>query len=266
MSFQSLKEQEEERCSHKASTFMYHPSMKEHDRSIRSQLWVPFLDEFTFSSNEDDFDELLVQGLVTKGNFIKALKGCQKRLFFSTSIRDPRPDFDFDKPVRVAGRAWQSDVVYTSSFEKHRISKKVNKRGGEYVMFDSYHIKRTGGRHVKVKEWFVGKVLFFFQYNFKHADTPAGSFYALIETAKSHTTANHDPTIPVVTLFEANENAKLVVVDVANIVSLLALIAVVTRHGPRSMSQKTTTYYCIAPSTCFDINLQNSAGKLRNIC
>lgn len=143
MSFQSLKEQEEERCSHKASTFMYHPSMKEHDRSIRSQLWVPFLDEFTFSSNEDDFDELLVQGLVTKGNFIKALKGCQKRLFFSTSIRDPRPDFNFDEPVRVAGRAWQSDVVYTSSFGKHRISKKVNKRGGEYVMFDSYHIKRT---------------------------------------------------------------------------------------------------------------------------
>ncbi|CAO3623086.1 unnamed protein product [Mucor hiemalis] len=29
MSFQSLKEQEEERCSHKASTFMYHSSMKE---------------------------------------------------------------------------------------------------------------------------------------------------------------------------------------------------------------------------------------------
>ncbi len=111
----------------------------------------------------------------------------------------------------------------------------------------------------------MGKVLFFFQYNFKHADTPAGSFYALIETAKSHTTANHDPTIPVVTLFEANENPKLVVVDVANIVSLLALIAVVTRHGS-TINESKDHYYCIAPSTCFDINLQNSAGKLRNIC
>lgn len=93
---------------------------------------------------------------------------------------------------------------------------------------------------------------------------PDGSFYALLETAKSHGTASHDSTIPVVTLFEAGENKKLVVVDVANFVSLLALIPVVSRVG--STIIETKEYYCIAPSTCFKTDLHKSAGNLSNLC
>lgn len=114
-----------------------------------------------------------------------------------------------------------------------------------------------------ITAWFVGKILFFFPFNFEDDPMQQGSLYALVETAKSHQVAKHDPSIPTVTLFEANDSPKLAVVDVANIVSMLALIPVVHRHG--SAIVQTKEYYCIAPSTCFNIDRDKSVGKLKNL-
>lgn len=140
MSFEGVKK---EVTAYKESSFIYHPSMTENDRSIMSQLWFPFAPEFNLSSIENDLGQLLVKDLVSAQKLIEALKGCKKRLFSLTNTPLSRIPIDFNQPIKVAGKAWQADIVYTSSFAKQRLSKKAIKRGGEHVMFESYYTKKV---------------------------------------------------------------------------------------------------------------------------
>lgn len=82
--------------------------------------------------------------------------------------------------------------------------------------------------------------------------------------AKKHTVAAHNSNIPVVTLFNSDESPKLAVIDVSNIMSLVGLVPVLTRRG--SSITRLSEYYCVSPGACFDSNIQDTAGKLINLC
>lgn len=154
MSFESAKDRKA--TPYKASSFLYHPSLNESNRAIMAQLWAPISPEFYF-----DVDDLYVcqdslKTLVKMDKFIPALKACKKRLL-SSSLPLSSININFDQVVQVAGKAWQQDVVYTSSFAKLKQStNKLNRRGGEYVMFTSCHTRKrlVSHRRNKVKSKF----------------------------------------------------------------------------------------------------------------
>ena len=72
---------------------------------------------------------------------------------------------------------------------------------------------------------------------------------------KTHDAALHSKCIPTVTPFESNENKKFVVIDVADIVTVVGLL--------KSTGSK--DYFVISPSTAFDTNMKVTAGGLSNL-
>ncbi|KAL0582457.1 hypothetical protein ABG067_007666 [Albugo candida] len=190
----------------KSHTFMYHPSRDESNRDTICQLWQPFYTCFNLFG--DDNNTLVGENSLSLYSFIKALKGYKKRHFGITSPVNSI-ELDYTQVIKPAGKMWQDSKVFSSSIFTNRLSKSMNKRGGEYVMFNSFH--RNANNVVK-KAWFAGKVLFFFEFNFNHVkkngQTSPGSFYAVMEVMKKHGAAKHNPSIPVVTPFGADETKK----------------------------------------------------------
>ena len=72
---------------------------------------------------------------------------------------------------------------------------------------------------------------------------------------KNHDAAPHSKCIPTVTPFDSNENKKFVVIDVADIVTVVGLL--------KSTGSK--EYFVISPSTAFDSNMKVTAGGLSNL-
>lgn len=100
----------------------------------------------------------------------------------------------------------------------------------------------------------MGKLLFFFKYAIDDGDA---SFYALLEVMKSHGAAKHGDFIPTVTPFSSSENKKVVVIDVADIVSVVGLLKTKTQGN---------SYFVIAPSTTFEADMKTTAGAISNLC
>lgn len=74
---------------------------------------------------------------------------------------------------------------------------------------------------------------------------------------KTHGVAKHSKFIPTVVPFEANEKKKYVVIDVADIVTVVGLL---------KTKKSSKTFFVISPSTAFDSNMESTAGKLSNLC
>ena len=73
---------------------------------------------------------------------------------------------------------------------------------------------------------------------------------------KSHDAATHSNCIPTVVPFGVNENKKFVVIDVADIVTVVGLL---------KSAKSSKKYFVISPSTAFDTNMRVTAGSLSNL-
>jgi hypothetical protein len=118
-----------------------------------------------------------------------------------------------------------------------------------------------------VPHWFVGKVLFYFEYDLQLAirdnGISCGSLYAIVEVMKHHQTSPHSKNIPMVQPFRENETKKFVVIDVADIVSVVGLLQktdLVNRN-----IESSNWFYVISPSTAFDTNMASYSGKLGDL-
>jgi hypothetical protein len=110
----------------------------------------------------------------------------------------------------------------------------------------------------------VGRVLFFFQYAFEGD----GSFYAILETMKTHSAASHSSCIPMVTPFKQCETKKNTVVDIADIVTVVGLLKMVKQvvSGRTITFKESDSLFVISPSTAFDEDMKKTAGSIINLC
>lgn len=223
--------------------FKYHPS----GHKDYPQLWEPFSAVVPLVDRSHD----MIQGLVSVNTFITALRAYRIRFEGCWSNQTTRFRLS---PIQPTARLWSDSRVYSSALFKKPSVKDHNIRGGEHVMFTSNHINEAGE---KVVHWYVGRVLFFFEYDLKTSRSNCGSFYAIAEIMKLHDVANHSESIPKVLPYEPNERyKKYAVFDVADIVSVVGLIA----DGTNSKWM-----YVVSPSTAFNKNMKLTAGKVGNL-
>lgn len=113
-----------------AHTFVYHP-LHIQDPNF-PQLWAPFYQSFQLNSSDDT-------SLCKMSTFTNALKEYKKRLYSLTasvfSIQ-----LDTHCSIKPAGKLWSNSSVLSSTIFTKNISTKFNKRGGEYVLFNSTRI------------------------------------------------------------------------------------------------------------------------------
>lgn len=117
-----------------SNTFEYHPS----GNKDYAQLWCPFYDEFLLDQNNSG--RQVGNNLVSIKSFTSALKSYKKRLL-SLSVPVSSVDLNYFQPIKPAGRLWQDSHVYSSVIFKGG-QRKIEKRGGEYIMFHSTHLVR----------------------------------------------------------------------------------------------------------------------------
>ena len=226
------------------SGFVYHPKTRESGDRSYPQLWEPFAAETELVVGVDT----PIQGLVPMNLFIAALNSYRRRFDGSTNI-SPVPLTS----VTPAARIWSDSHIHLSSFAKKTVRK--NTRGGEYVMFTSNHINRSGSP--PVSSWYVAKVLFYFEYNVGSQRSQLASFYAIGEVMSKHSTAAHSKSIPLVQPFDDNiQQKKYAVFDIADIVSTVGLI---------KQSSSSKWLYVISPSTAFNSDMSRNAGKLSHL-
>ncbi|KAI8058904.1 hypothetical protein BDF21DRAFT_456040 [Thamnidium elegans] len=242
--------------SDSANTFIYHPS-KNKDYG---QLWAPFYKPFELVDTNDS--TIIGDGLVTMKKLVNALKSYKKRFF---SMNEPITSITINiQTIVPSGKLWQDSRVFTSAIFKKTLSKNTIRRGGEHVLFHSTHKIRSGRTLKRVTHWYVGRVLFFFQYAFKGD----GSFYALLEIMKTHSVAAHSSCIPVVIPFKETETKKMVVVDIADIITVVGLLKMVHQvtNGRNVTFKESDSLFVISPSTAFDVDMKTTAGSIINLC
>ncbi|KAI7892666.1 uncharacterized protein EV154DRAFT_601540 [Mucor mucedo] len=225
------------------------------------QLWAPFYQEFELTGNADN-DCLIAGDLLTMKSFVSALKSYKKRFF---SLPEPIHRIQINvESILPAGKLWQDSHVYSAAIFKQGLSKSIAKRGGEHVLFHSNHQTRRRGRISQVTNWYVGRLLFFFEYAFDETS----SFYAVLEVMKRHSAASHSPCIPTVVPYENNEEKKIVVINIADIVTVVGLLKMVTHsvNGKKVTYQDSSSLFVISPSTSFDDDMKKTAGKISNLC
>lgn len=85
---------------------------------------------------------------------------------------------------------------------------------------------------------------------------------------KSHSAASHSSCIPTVVPFKSNEGKKIVVVDIADIVTVVGLLKMVnhTTTGRTITYKESNSLFVISPSTCFDTDMKKTAGSIINLC
>lgn len=134
-----------------STTFEYHPS----GNKDYGQLWSPFYNKFFLDENNGD--KLVANNIISTKSFINALKSYKKRLFsLNTSISQISLDYTFE--IKPAGRLWQDSRVYSSMIFKAG-QRKIEKRGGEYILFHSSHLIR---RYIFLLLYFKKLFNFFF--------------------------------------------------------------------------------------------------------
>ena len=116
------------------NSFEYHPS----GNKDYAQLWCPFYDQFQL--NQNNGVNRVANDLVSIKALTNALKSYKKRL---QSLTTPISsiNLDYSQQIRPAGRLWQDSHVYSSVIYKGG-QQKIEKRGGEYVLFHSTHVVR----------------------------------------------------------------------------------------------------------------------------
>lgn len=85
---------------------------------------------------------------------------------------------------------------------------------------------------------------------------------------KEHGTASHSSCIPTVVPYGVNESQKVVVIDVADIISVVGLMKQI--NGKVIVGKNTLyfpeSYFVISPSTAFNSDMSKTAGKQRTLC
>ena len=114
-----------------------------------------------------------------------------------------------------------------------------------YHSVPTYIVFLFSGRGTRaVTNWYVGRLLFFFEY----ALGEVGSFYAVLEVMKNHSAASHSPCIPTVVPFKESEVKKIVVIDIADIVTVVGLLKEVNQvsSGSRVTFEETNSFFVIS--------------------
>ncbi|CEP06937.1 hypothetical protein, partial, partial [Parasitella parasitica] len=228
------------------------------------QLWEPFSSPvFLASSSSSTSPSPMIEGLIPAAKFVKALSAYKKR-FLGVS-RNAEIDLDLRKPMMPVAKLWSNGHILTSSIFKEK--SKAATRGGEFVMFESNVKKRLNQRIQSVAHWFIGKVLFYFEYDLQLAlnegETSCGSLYAVVEVMKNHRTSPYSNNIPLVQPFRDSEVKKFAVVNVADIVSTVGLLQKTDLLNRRI--QTSNWFYVISPSTAFDENMASYCGHLGDL-
>lgn len=85
---------------------------------------------------------------------------------------------------------------------------------------------------------------------------------------KSHSAAAHSSCIPTVIPFEEGETKKTVVVDIADIVTVVGLLKMVNQvvDGRNVTFKESKSLFVISPSTAFDTDMKKTAGSIVNLC
>ena len=122
-------------------------------------------------------------------------------------------------------------------------------------------ITRMNKRLQSIPHWYVGKLLFFFEFDLEITKPSRrhGSFYALVEVMKIHKTAPHSTTIPMVQPFLATEAKKYAILDAADIISVVGLIQKTDLKN--NQVESSNWFYVISPSTAFHLDMSTNAGK-----
>ncbi|KAI9243120.1 hypothetical protein EDC94DRAFT_671936 [Helicostylum pulchrum] len=126
-------------------------------------------------------------------------------------------------------------------------------------------ITRTNNRLQSVPNWYVGKLLFFFEFDLEITKTSRrhGSFYALVEVMKIHKTALHSTAIPMVQPFSESESKKYAILDAADITSVVGLIQ--KTELKNNQVESSNWFYVISPSTAFHLDMSTNAGKITDL-
>lgn len=82
------------------------------------------------------------------------------------------------------------------------------------------------------------------------------NFLLFVEVMKLHTTASHDPSVPIVKMNPAGSLPKYAVVNVSDIVHQVGLVKI---------PEKENYFYVIAPYIVFGSNLRINAGDIKHI-
>ncbi|KAI9243694.1 hypothetical protein EDC94DRAFT_492976, partial [Helicostylum pulchrum] len=196
--------------------FVYHPATKIDNCKDYPQLWEPFSSPVLLPANYSG--ESTIEGLIRLDKLILAL-GAYKRRYLGISKGRPLA-LKLDKTITPAAKLWLDSHVLTSVLFKSNLPVSSTKRGGEFIMFE------TNNRLQSVPNWYVGKLLFFFEFDLEITKTSRrhGSFYALVEVMKIHKTALHSTAIPMVQPFSESESKKYAILDAADITSVVGLI------------------------------------------
>lgn len=117
-----------------SSSFEYHPS----GNKEFAQLWAPFYQEFKL--DKENGDSLVGGKLILKKVFINSLKSYKKR-FYGLKTHISSIQIDDTQLINPAGKLWQDSHVYSSTIFKNK-QKNIEKRGGEYVLFNSTHLNK----------------------------------------------------------------------------------------------------------------------------
>lgn len=85
---------------------------------------------------------------------------------------------------------------------------------------------------------------------------------------KKHSAANHSSCIPTVTPFGNEEVKKVVVIDIADIVSVVGLLQMVSHvvNGKKITFRQADSLFVISPSTTFENDMKKTAGSIINLC
>lgn len=125
-------------------------------------------------------------------------------------------------------------------------------------------INRVNHRFESVAHWFVGRLLFFFEYDLELVEgREYGSLYAIVEVMKLHKTSPHTKSIPMVQPFRNNDTKKYAVLDVADIRSVVGLIQ--KTDVVNNKVESANWFYVISPSTAFDQDMSVNAGKIGDL-
>ncbi|KAI9243055.1 hypothetical protein EDC94DRAFT_531376, partial [Helicostylum pulchrum] len=235
--------------------FVYHPATKIDNCKDYPQLWEPFSSPVLLPANYSG--ESTIEGLIRLDKLILAL-GAYKRRYLGISKGRPLA-LKLDKTITPAAKLWLDSHVLTSVLFKSNLPVSSTKRGGEFIMFE------TNNRLQSVPNWYVGKLLFFFEFDLEITKTSRrhGSFYALVEVMKIHKTALHSTAIPMVQPFSESESKKYAILDAADITSVVGLIQ--KTELKNNQVESSNWFYVISPSTAFHLDMSTNAGKITDL-
>jgi hypothetical protein len=113
--------------------FVKHPASLIENNNDYPQLWEPFSSSVFLP--ETFFGDDTIEGLIRIDVFVQALSSYKRRYL---GVNRGRPiSMKLGITIIPTAKLWRDSHVFTSVLFKSSLSSSSNKRGGEYVMFES---------------------------------------------------------------------------------------------------------------------------------